>query len=135
MNSQGYEEVEHIADLAIRVWGGDFHAILEASAQGMYDLMGILLDQANPVDSSFNIFVETREIILVDFLSEILFLCENQKTAFNSFEFINAGEVFRVNASGSKVEKIERNIKAVTFHDLNIIRTTKGLETIITFDV
>ena len=135
MNSQGYEEVEHIADLAIRVWGGDFHAILTASAQGMYALMGILLDITKPYDSSFNIKVEAREIILVDFLTEILYFCEYQKTAFDTFEFFNDGEVLRVNARGSEVKKIERNIKAVTFHDLKIIPSTKGLETTIIFDV
>lgn len=135
MVSNGYAEVDHTADVAINVWGEDFSSILIHAAQGMYALMGVRYDMDSPTTISFSIEDADQETILVDFLSELLYLCEDQGLAFDIFTFnFQTGRII-VNASGHNVIAVHRDIKAVTFHDLVINKTDSGLETIITFDV
>ncbi len=135
MASQGYEEVDHTADIALRVWGDDFHTLLSNSAKGMYDLMGIRMKPDSHIENEFQIVIETLETVLVDFLSEVLFFAEDPGQIYDSFSFKQQEGALEVHARGHEIETIHRNIKAVTFHDLEIEETEKGLETTITFDV
>lgn len=73
--------------------------------------------------------------MLVDFLNELLYLCEERQEIFHRFSFNNNGHQLIVKAQGEKAALIVRHIKAVTFHDLNIIDHRDRLETIVTFDV
>ncbi len=135
MVSNGYAEVDHTADLAINVWGEDFLSILIHSAQGMYALIGVRCDMDSPTTITFSIEDADQETILVDFLSELLYLCEDRRLAFDIFTFnFQIGRII-VSASGHNVIAVHRDIKAVTFNDLVINRTDSGLETMITFDV
>jgi SHS2 domain-containing protein len=135
MVPQCYEEIDHIADIALRVWGEDFYSLLRHSAQGMYDLMKIKMTSKSQETIRFQIADETLETMLVDFLSEILYLIEEKKKAFETFSFRKEEGELVVRATGYQVEQIEKNIKAVTFHDLDVVKTKTGLETTITFDV
>lgn len=129
------EEIDHTADLALRVWGDDFNCILIHAAQGMYALMGVTYDLALPVSISFIIEDAEKETMLVDFLGELLYLCEDKQKAFDEFAFEDQHGGIEVKASGYGISAVNRDIKAVTFHDLEIIKSDNGLETTITFDV
>jgi SHS2 domain-containing protein len=41
----------------------------------------------------------------------------------------------RATLFGGKVSKLQKHIKAVTYHNLKIIETDKGLEATVVFDV
>ena len=135
MVSSGYEELEHTADVALRVWARNFEDLLRQSAEGMYDLMGVELDRTVEKNGTFHLEDGNREIQLVDFLNEILYLAEQETSIFKNFAFSEHEIGVSVKASGFKAISIHRNIKAVTFHDLDINETDRGLETQITFDV
>lgn len=135
MIASGYEEIDHTADIALRVWGEDFYALLSQSAKGMYDLMGINPEAESHIENTFQIESGVKDTVLVDFLNEVLFLAEDRGQVYQSFSFNQIDAMLEVNVSGQKVESIRRNIKAVTFHDLDIVETDQGLETTITFDV
>ena len=72
MDLHGYEEVEHTADIALRVWGEDYQDLLRQAADGLYALMGIVPRLNSHVDQRFVIPEWTPETILVDFLTELL---------------------------------------------------------------
>ncbi|MDY6846034.1 MAG: archease [Chloroflexota bacterium] len=131
----GYEEVEHTADIALRVWGADFFTLLKESAKGMYELMGVIENPGLPMKVIFTIGHGSNEMQLVDFLNEVLYLMESQAGYYDNFTFINTDEGINVHASGYKIISYQRNIKAVTFHDLEVIETKGRFETTITFDV
>lgn len=130
-----YEEVDHTADIALRVWGEAFTALLMHAAEGMYDLMGIELIADSQVENTFLIAEDSPESMLVDFLNECLYLAEVKKHAFKTFSFIEKDRKLHINATGVEINTIMRQIKAVTFHKIEIIHTPTGLETTITFDV
>ncbi len=135
MAHHGYEEVDHTADVALRVWGEDFSTLLEQSAQGLYDLMGVELVPDSQVDEEFAIPHGTQETVLVDFLSELLYLAEERELAFESFSFGEENEQVLIHAAGRRILSRVRYVKAVTFHDLDIEKTDFGIEATITFDV
>lgn len=135
MALHGYEEVDHTADIAMRVWGEDFQALLRQAAVGLYALMGIVPQLDSFVDQRFVIPEWTPETILVDFLTELLYLAEEYGLVLDEFSFDNGQNELIIRAIGQKILVQEREIKAVTFHDLNVKNTLTGVTTIITFDV
>ena len=135
MVSQGFSEIDHTGDLALRVWGKDFQDLLRQAARGFYHLLNVNTIDGSRVSESFSIDLVEREAMLVDFLNELLYLCEERQEIFHRFSFNNNGHQLIVKAQGEKAALIVRHIKAVTFHDLNIIDHRDRLETIVTFDV
>jgi SHS2 domain-containing protein len=135
MASHGYQEVDHTADIALRVWGEDFQALLRQAANGLYHLMGVVPFAEIPVAASYVLQQDSLETILVDFLSELLFLAEEKDQLFDTFSFDEQDDELTVRMAGQKILSQERFVKAVTFHDLDVRQTDLGFEATITFDV
>jgi len=135
MASHGYEEVDHTADIAIRVWGENFQALLRQAADGLYDLMGIKPIRNSPAEVRFDLPQGTKEDILVDFLNELLYLSDEKRQILNDFLFSENNDEFEIQAAGCQILSQERQIKAVTFHNLSVEETNHGFKAIITFDV
>jgi len=130
-----YEEISHTADLALRVRGENFHDLLRHAAQGMYHLMGAGIGNNTSIDEAFTISHGSHEEILVDFLNELLFLCEAHGKVLTAFQFSEGANGLQVRAVGHTLDGIVRPIKAVTFHNLVVNQSGKDYETVITFDV
>lgn len=135
MNNSGYVEVDHIADLAIRVWGKDFNTILARAAEGLYTVMGVKYDTTSQNEREIILENLNQENLLVDFLSELLYLSENDHLFLDSMLFKERKDVIVVKAKTHKIQSIEREIKAVTYHQLEVIENNMGFETTITFDI
>ena len=137
MNSQasGYREIEHTADIELHVWAPDLVALLKQAAKGMYALSGTELAEEPRLTRSFEISFQDRETLLVDFLSELLFYGEDENIGFHEYHLdINKDEL-EVQAEGASIESQKREIKAVTYHNLEVRETERGLETNIVFDI
>lgn len=89
MKFHGYEEVDHTADLAMRVWAADFYALLIHAALGMYDLMSAQYNPDFPILQTFELTNASQAEVLVDFLNELLFLVEESNQIFDQFQFVN----------------------------------------------
>ncbi len=135
MKTHGYQEVDHTADVALRVWGEDFLALLRQAAKGMYALMGAVPQADSSVRRVFVIPQGNQETVLVDFLNELLFLAEEDGIMLDHFSFYEGQENIEVTSTGKKISSQERVIKAATFHDLRVEETTTGCLATITFDV
>lgn len=136
----GYEEVEHTADWALRVWAPDLPELLSEAARGMNALAGVKMDTANPVSRPIQLTAADGESLLVTFLSELLYLAEQENLAFDSFALtITAGAQGGLRLDGilhgASIAAISKAIKAVTFHNLHIQKTPDGLEATVVFDV
>lgn len=135
MALRGYEEEDHTADLALRVWAEDFQALLAQAAQGVYALMGLVPASGPSVAHEMTIPKWNRETILVDFLTELLYLLEADGLVLDDFTFEDDLPVIKVRSSARQILSQERAIKAVTFHLLTVEETTTGVTATITFDV
>ncbi len=131
----GFQEQPHTADWALDVWAPDLVNLLRQAAGGMYALMQARL-QAEPRESyRFEIAAPDRETLLVTFLSELLYFTQRDDVAFDQFDLVQSGERLAAEVEGAPIESIAKEIKAVTYHDLAVRETARGLEVTIVFDV
>jgi SHS2 domain-containing protein len=132
-----YEEVEHTADLALRVHGADLAGLLANAARGMNSLLAPGWQSA-PLDHTRTIEVEAldREGLLVDWLSELLYWAEVGNLIWREFRFDKVAPThLRATCRGGRVPELVRHIKAVTYHNLAVVQTGHGLEATVVFDV
>ena len=131
-----FEEIEHTADLAIRVWGSDLTALFANAAFGMGCLLSEGPEEPLTVSQMIELVAVDTETLLVDWLSELLFLGEQLDVVFTRFEELHvSGNHLAGIARGGPTRERRSAIKAVTFADLEITETDRGLETDIVFDV
>jgi SHS2 domain-containing protein len=135
----GFTELPHTADWAVRVWAADLPGLLSAAANGMNALAGIRLLQEPRVSRIFETESPDAESLLVAFLSELIFAAEQDKLAFDQFRIETAQHTgfYTVHAEmeGAPVAAIEKPIKAVTYHNLEVRSLEDGLVVEIVFDV
>jgi len=117
--------MEHTADWELEVWGPDMPALIAEAARGMYGLMEVKTSE----DS------RCHEQLLVSFLGELLFLAEAESLAFDGFLLKVDGTSLVARLEGGSIMSRSKEIKAVTYHRLEISETERGLETSIIFDV
>lgn len=131
----GFEELEHTADWALRVWAPNLPGLLEQAARGMYSLAGIQFGQGNRVQRELQVEAGDHEGLLVNFLTELLHILEEDGLAFDAYEISRAGQAVRAKLNGRAVQERKKEIKAVTYHNLAIRPGQSGLEVEIVFDV
>jgi SHS2 domain-containing protein len=75
--------------------------------------------------------------LLVDFLSEVLYLSQVNKENYFEAKFTKfTDKEIEAELSGQKVERFNEDIKAVTYHGLDIRQKKDGgWETVILFDI
>ena len=131
----GYIERAHTADWALEVWAQDEPALLVEAARGMYALMGALLRRTPRLQRDLRLEATDPEGRLVVFLGELLFLAQHEGLAFDRLKVTITGEILIAELAGAPLERIVKEIKAVTYHNLVVRRSERGLETVIVFDV
>ena len=135
-----YEELPHTADLCLRVWAADMAHLFTEAARGMNSLAGYRLADKPRVRRTFSTSAVDTESLLVSFLSELVYYAEQDRLAFDHFDLsfdLETGLPFHLSASlsGAPILSLDKNIKAVTYHNLQIRPTARGYTTEIVFDV
>jgi SHS2 domain-containing protein len=129
--------VEHMADWALRVYGRDLADLLANAAMGMaYLMVGDLA--AVPLDEKRTVVLDAfdAETLLVDWLSELAYWAEDEQLVFREFGLSEVTERhLSAVVRGGKAAELQKHIKAVTYHDLEIVESDEGLTTTIVFDV
>jgi SHS2 domain-containing protein len=132
----GFREREHTADWELEVWAPDFPGLLEQSARGMYALSGLRLQTGSRQSRSISLHGEDKESLLVRFLTELLWLEQEFGLGFDSFSLtIDSQLNLDAELYGTAIEKLDKEIKAVTYHNLEVQTTQQGLRVTIVFDV
>jgi len=136
VQSAGYREIEHTADWELHVWAPDLSALFVQAARGMYALSGTRL-QDEPRRSKFlELSASDLESLLVVFLEELLFLGEQEQIGFDRFDDMKLNQNrIEVRLEGAPILLQFKEIKAVTYHNLEIRETKQGYEVNIVFDV
>jgi SHS2 domain-containing protein len=131
----GFREKAHIADWELEVWAPDLPGLLVEAARGMYWLMGARLEEGDRLHYSLEFSGADDETRLVSFLQELLYLTDSEGLAFDQFEVTIDGERGRAELGGAPLTKLGKEIKAVTYHNLAVRKTSTGLEASLVFDV
>jgi SHS2 domain-containing protein len=133
--SAGYREIPHTADWELMVWAPDMVSLMLKAAQGMYALSGTTLSSDPRSSREFEITYLDHESLLVDFLSELLFYAEDQEFGCDQFEIEFSETSCTIQAYGAPIMTQAKEIKAVTFHKMQVRETENGLRVNIVFDV
>ena len=133
--SSGYQEQPHTADWALTVWAPTLIDLLQQAARGMYALMHARLQNELRETYRFEIAAPDRETLLVMFLTELLYFTQRDEVGFDRFDLTQEGERLIAEVEGAPLESIAKEIKAVTYHNLVVRETERGLEATIVFDV
>ncbi len=131
----GFEEVAHTADWSVRVWGRDLQDLLSEAARAMNTLADVEVIPGKIQTRTFDFTGTDSEAILIAFLSELLYYQEQENLAFTEFLISIEDHQVHVQMQGAPIISIHKAIKAVTWHNLGITQTPRGLETEIVFDV
>lgn len=131
----GFEEVSHTADWSARIWAADVPSLFTEAARAMSSLSGTVLGKGARVKRTFEAEGLDVESLLVAFLSELVYYHEQENLAFDEFELKITDPSLKVAMEGAPIKSVEKAIKAVTYHNLKIEKTTEGFETTIVFDV
>ena len=135
MNHSGYREVEHTADWELEVWAPDFPTLLEQAARGMYALSGVELFESHRITRNLSLTISDHESTLVEFLNELIWYGEDERLGFDQLQFTILEDCLSARLTGAPIVQQKKEIKAVTFHNLQIHRTERGFEVNIVFDV
>lgn len=150
MNKQ-YEFIEHTADAKFIAYGNDICDTFGNAALAMFEVM---LDTASVQPRQSHDIVlsaDGLDELLHDWLSELLFLFEVEGIAFSDFdvqriEMINKADddgdsdVWKLSAKvggeplDTQTHGFKTEIKAVTYHDLDVICDDNGCTAIVLVD-
>ena len=132
----GFREHAHTADWELEVWGPDLPSLLEQAARGMYALSGVRLQAGMRLTRTIDLQTMDAESLLVRFLSELLWLEQEEGLGFDTFNLHLDGEqTLHAELGGSAIAILNKEIKAVTYHNLAVHHTPEGLRVNIVFDV
>ncbi len=130
-----FEEVPHTADWCLRVRAASLDELFIEAARGMNALAGTRPARGPRTKRTFTCEAQDHESLLVSFLSELLYLGEQEKLAFDEFQLAMSGDHLDASVTGAPMRSTGKIIKAVTYHNLQIQRTEAGYEVEIVFDV
>lgn len=131
-----FEEVDHTADWALLVRGADLAELLANAARGMLELAGVEAGESPGIERTLKLDSLDRESLLVDFLQELLVALELREALFQDIHIhIKDGRRLRGTVQEVPYRVMTKQIKAVTFNDLEITEAEDGLSATVVFDV
>ncbi|MBD2677395.1 MULTISPECIES: archease [Nostoc] len=136
INLAGFQEVEHTADWAYRVWGRNLTELFIQAAIALYYLADVELTSESSITRKIQLQGVDYVSLLVAWLNELLYLHESENLAFNQFKILHLdAQSLEAEVTGTYVQNWQKFIKAVTYHNLSIQETEKGLEATLVLDV
>jgi SHS2 domain-containing protein len=131
-----YEILEHPADLKIRAFGKTKEELFLNTLKGMAEN---LKPEMNEIIAKRKIKISSPDLgaLLIDFLNEVLYLIQANKEVYTDINFkkLNNTEL-EGELIGRETKRFGEDIKAVTYHDLDIHQEKDGhWEATVLFDI
>ena len=140
LEQMSYKIIDHTADFGIHVFGSDAKALFSNAAVAMFDLITDINSLQGLEYIDLKISGEDRADLMVNWLRETLFLWNGREMLVKTVSVasltqqnLSAKVAFDTYDPGRHVIKTE--IKAVTYHQIQVNRTPTGWEAKIIFDV
>jgi SHS2 domain-containing protein len=134
-----FEFLPHTADVRLKVFGKTKQELFKNALMGMAQILKKFPPKADqPLAEKIKIKSPDINSLLVDFLSEVLYQSQINKAVYREAKFLKFSDTeMKAEIFGFKVEVFDEDIKAVTYHELEIKKSpgTGSFETIVIFDV
>ena len=136
----GFELRDHTADLALYAWGPTLEALFTHAAAGLYAAIGTLTP--GPPRGSVTCSARAPDVegLLQDFLSELLLRFDTDESILSHFAFDElTNQSLRAAADAHSLDRersiLDREVKAVTYHDLAVLHGIDRYEVTIILDI
>ena len=136
----GYRILDHTADVGLEARGGDLAELFSNAARGMFAIIGC----PDTIRPSKELLVkadaDNPENLLVNWLSELLYLSATQGILFCRFDIAQIDQQhISAKALGEPIDQsrheLYTEIKAVTYHDLKVAKAGQIWLARVLFDV
>jgi SHS2 domain-containing protein len=126
-----YETFEHTADLGLRVRAANLDALFADAAGGLFSIIVANLDAVRrSVDHTFELAGEANDLLLFDWLNELLYVYETKRFVFCRFEVRVGPAGLKATAWGEPLDAerhlLDHEVKAITYHALKLEQTGNG---------
>jgi len=135
-----YRVFDHTADLGIEIFGETAGMLFAHAAFAVFDLMADL-HLVHPKETrSISVEGEDREDLLVNYLREVLYLFHGEKLILKHFAIVEINDHHLKGEVGGEFfdpdrHRLKKEIKAVTYHGVEVRETGSGWRGRVIFDV
>ena len=135
-----FEVLDHTADIGLIIYGEDLKALFEHAGQAFFHLITDLRKVRSRIERRIEIGKEDLERLMVDWLSELLYLLDVESLLFKGFEVESVGEdglkaVVKGEPFQEGVHVIKKVVKAVTYHQIEVRKKNGRWRARIIFDL
>ena len=134
-----YRLIDHTADFGIHVFGSDLKDLFSNAAFAMFDLITDIKSLKGEDESGLNVKGNDRPDLIVNWLRELLYFWNGKEKLIESVDItsITGNELaakIRFDSFDPARHSIKNEIKAVTYHQIQVNQITSGWESKIIFD-
>lgn len=135
-----YQPISHTADIGFRVWGKTLEELFANAARALTDCLVEVSDTQATQTVFVQLTAENREELLVKWLEEVLYHFETESLLGLGFN-VTCCELDRFKATihgmewNPTLQPLKTQIKAVTFHELEIVKKADQFEVQVILDV
>jgi len=135
-----FEFLDHTADIGVVVYGENLQALFENAGKAFFHLITDLRRVRPRTERRIEIEEESLDRLMVDWLSELLYLHEVENLLFKGFTVESVGEQgLKAVAKGEPFQEgvhvIKTEVKAVTYHQIAVREENGNWRAQIIFDL
>jgi len=135
-----YRLIDHTADFGIHVFGTDLKDLFTNAAFAMFDQITIVKDLQPEKGLKIHVTGSDWPDLMVNWLRELLYLWTGKELLVKHIDIQTLSEynltaTLRIDSYNSDHHEITNDIKAVTYHQIQVNQVAKGWESRIIFDV
>lgn len=129
MMKKEFEILEHTSELKIRAFGKTKEELFLNMMKGMaLSLRPKVKSKNEKVKRAIQVESQDIDALLVDFLSEVLYLTQVNREVYSEVNFSKFSDTeLEGEISGKKAESFGEDIKAVTYHGAEMKKNKDGL--------
>jgi SHS2 domain-containing protein len=136
-----YTIIEHTADIGVAVDAGDLAGIFVNVAVAMFDIMAERLTASSPasrIKLNVTLSAAKPDELLIRWLNELLSLSATKRLIFVDYRVHSLDDTsLDISVSGEQSSRYRFNaeIKAATYHDLELVKVKSSWKAKVIFDV
>jgi len=135
-----FRVLDHTADIGLVVYGEDLRSLFENAGEAFFHLITDLKKVRRRIERRIHIERESLDRLMVDWLSELLYLHEVENLLFKGFKVESVGEeglraIVRGEPFQEGVHVIKTVVKAVTYHQIEVRQKNGRWRAQIIFDL
>ena len=135
-----FEIFDHTADAGIHARAPSRSGLLEPAGQALYAIIGELVPCGDTGELAFDLTGGDAPVLLRDYLGELLILFERDQRIVTSVHVVTfEDDCLRATARTRRLDAaksiLDREVKAITYHELEIRAIDDGYEATLIVDI